>query len=30
MPFVITDACIHEKAADCADVCPVDCINLSF
>lgn len=26
MAFVIADACIHEKAADCADVCPVDCI----
>ncbi|WP_028561277.1 indolepyruvate ferredoxin oxidoreductase subunit alpha [Paenibacillus pinihumi] len=27
MAFVITEACIHEKAADCADVCPVDCIE---
>ncbi|MGE6668997.1 indolepyruvate ferredoxin oxidoreductase subunit alpha [Paenibacillus xylanexedens] len=26
MPFVITEACISEKAADCLDVCPVDCI----
>lgn len=26
MAFVITEPCIHEKAADCADVCPVDCI----
>lgn len=26
MPFVITEACIFEKAADCVDVCPVDCI----
>ncbi|SFF21178.1 4Fe-4S binding domain-containing protein [Paenibacillus algorifonticola] len=26
MPFVITGACILEKAADCVDVCPVDCI----
>lgn len=27
MAFVITEACISEKAADCADVCPVDCIQ---
>lgn len=27
MAFVITDACINEKAADCADFCPVDCIE---
>jgi len=26
MAFVITEACIDEKAADCVDVCPVDCI----
>ncbi|MFD0712724.1 DUF362 domain-containing protein [Paenibacillus sp. GCM10027626] len=26
MPFVILGACIDEKAADCVDVCPVDCI----
>ncbi|KAA2301923.1 4Fe-4S ferredoxin, partial [Clostridioides difficile] len=26
MPFVITEHCIHEQAADCLDVCPVDCI----
>jgi len=26
MPFVITEPCIDEKAADCVDVCPVDCI----
>ncbi|MBB6669473.1 indolepyruvate ferredoxin oxidoreductase subunit alpha [Cohnella nanjingensis] len=27
MAFVITEACIDEKAADCQDVCPVDCIQ---
>lgn len=27
MAFVITEACIGEKAADCVDVCPVDCIQ---
>lgn len=27
MAFVITEACIDEKAADCKDVCPVDCIS---
>ncbi|MBB6729868.1 indolepyruvate ferredoxin oxidoreductase subunit alpha [Cohnella zeiphila] len=27
MAFVITEACIGEKAADCTDVCPVDCIK---
>ncbi|KGR88906.1 4Fe-4S ferredoxin [Ureibacillus massiliensis 4400831 = CIP 108448 = CCUG 49529] len=26
MPFVITSRCVQEKAADCVDVCPVDCI----
>ncbi|MCQ6558576.1 indolepyruvate ferredoxin oxidoreductase subunit alpha [Paenibacillus mendelii] len=26
MGFVITAKCIDEKAADCVDVCPVDCI----
>lgn len=26
MAFVITSPCIGEKAADCVDVCPVDCI----
>lgn len=26
MGFVITEACINEKMADCVDVCPVDCI----
>lgn len=28
MAFVITSPCITEKAADCVDVCPVDCIEL--
>lgn len=27
MSFVITSPCIDEKAADCVDVCPVDCIE---
>ncbi|KHD86613.1 indolepyruvate ferredoxin oxidoreductase subunit alpha [Heyndrickxia ginsengihumi] len=27
MAFVITSPCEHEKAAECADVCPVDCIE---
>ncbi|TDQ42724.1 indolepyruvate ferredoxin oxidoreductase subunit alpha [Aureibacillus halotolerans] len=27
MPFVITSACVNEKAADCVEVCPVDCIH---
>ena len=27
MSYVITSACIDEKAADCVDVCPVDCIE---
>ena len=27
MAFVITEPCIEEKAADCVDVCPVDCIS---
>ncbi|WP_201028550.1 indolepyruvate ferredoxin oxidoreductase subunit alpha [Heyndrickxia coagulans] len=26
MAFVITQPCIGEKAAECVDVCPVDCI----
>lgn len=26
MTHVITLPCIDEKAADCVDVCPVDCI----
>ncbi|MFP3513073.1 4Fe-4S dicluster domain-containing protein [Peribacillus sp. SIMBA_075] len=29
MAFVITSPCISEKAADCVNVCPVDCIELS-
>ncbi|MGE7768282.1 indolepyruvate ferredoxin oxidoreductase subunit alpha [Peribacillus sp. NPDC096540] len=28
MAFVITSPCIKERAADCMDVCPVDCISL--
>ncbi|MDQ0220439.1 4Fe-4S dicluster domain-containing protein [Peribacillus cavernae] len=28
MPFVITSPCIAEKAGDCVEVCPVDCIEL--
>lgn len=27
MAYVITEACINEKAADCVDACPVDCIQ---
>ncbi|MDQ0273403.1 indolepyruvate ferredoxin oxidoreductase subunit alpha [Cytobacillus purgationiresistens] len=27
MAFVITSPCIDEQAADCLDVCPVDCIE---
>lgn len=27
MAFVITEACADEKAAECVDVCPVDCIH---
>jgi Fe-S-cluster-containing hydrogenase component 2 len=27
MPYVITSGCIDEKAAECVDVCPVDCIE---
>lgn len=27
MAYVITDICADEKAADCVDVCPVDCIE---
>jgi MinD superfamily P-loop ATPase containing an inserted ferredoxin domain len=26
MAFVITSPCIDEQAAECLDVCPVDCI----
>lgn len=28
MAFFITSACITERAADCVEVCPVDCITL--
>lgn len=27
MSFVITADCIDEKAGECLDVCPVDCIE---
>ncbi|KHD86444.1 indolepyruvate ferredoxin oxidoreductase subunit alpha [Heyndrickxia ginsengihumi] len=27
MAFVITSPCENEKAAECVDVCPVDCIS---
>ncbi|WP_017185669.1 indolepyruvate ferredoxin oxidoreductase subunit alpha [Alkalibacillus haloalkaliphilus] len=27
MAFVITSPCEMEKAAECVDVCPVDCIE---
>lgn len=27
MAFVITSPCIGEKAADCVEACPVDCIE---
>ena len=27
MPYVITQACIGNKDASCAEVCPVDCIH---
>ena len=27
MAFVITQPCMSEKAGDCVDVCPVDCIE---
>ncbi|OZB98867.1 DUF362 domain-containing protein [Paenibacillus sp. XY044] len=27
MPYVITSGCIDEKAGECVDVCPVDCIE---
>ncbi|WAA11012.1 indolepyruvate ferredoxin oxidoreductase subunit alpha [Fervidibacillus albus] len=27
MAFVITSACRDEKAAECVEVCPVDCIH---
>jgi ferredoxin len=26
MAYIITSPCIGEKASDCVDVCPVDCI----
>jgi len=28
MAFVITSNCITERAADCVDVCPADCIEI--
>lgn len=28
MAFVITSECITERAADCVEVCPVDCITI--
>lgn len=27
MAFVITSPCIGEKAGDCVETCPVDCIH---
>ena len=27
MAYVITSACIEEKAGECIKVCPVDCIS---
>ncbi len=27
MAFVITEPCVNEKAAECMEVCPVDCIK---
>ncbi|GIP39381.1 4Fe-4S ferredoxin [Paenibacillus sp. J31TS4] len=27
MSFVIISPCVGEKAAECVDVCPVDCIQ---
>jgi NAD-dependent dihydropyrimidine dehydrogenase PreA subunit len=27
MAYVITTACMTEKATDCVSVCPVDCIK---
>lgn len=27
MAFVITDPCRGEKAGECVDICPVDCIE---
>ncbi len=27
MSYVITSPCVGEKAAECVDVCPVDCIS---
>jgi len=27
MAFVITSPCIGEKYGECAEVCPVDCIE---
>lgn len=29
MAFVITQPCIGEKNAACADVCPADCISIT-
>lgn len=26
MPYIITGACIQERAEECSMVCPVDCI----
>ncbi|MCQ6558948.1 indolepyruvate ferredoxin oxidoreductase subunit alpha [Paenibacillus mendelii] len=26
MSYIITSACVDEKAADCVEACPVDCI----
>jgi ferredoxin len=28
LAFVITSPCEQEKAAECLDVCPVDCIEI--
>lgn len=28
MAFVITEPCRNEKAGECVDVCPVDCIEM--
>ena len=27
MPYVITEKCLGERYATCAEVCPVDCIH---
>lgn len=27
MSFVITQPCVDEKAGECVEVCPVDCIH---